>query len=100
MEARPRSSPNTGTRPARETVQLYVSDTITSVSWADQELKAYRQVDVAPGESVDVTVDLAVADCTIVDAAGVRVVEAGAFEVRVGRSSRREDLLVAVFEVV
>jgi beta-glucosidase len=91
---------NTGTRPARETVQLYVSDTITSVSWADQELKAYRQVDVAPGESVDVTVDLAVADCTIVDAAGVRVVEAGAFEVRVGRSSRREDLLVAGFDVL
>ncbi|RMI06973.1 beta-glucosidase [Cellulomonas triticagri] len=90
---------NTGARPARETVQLYVSDTVTSVSWADQELKAYRQVDIAPGETVDVTVDLAVADCTIVDARGDRVVEAGAFEVRVGRSSRGEDLLRAVFHV-
>lgn len=90
---------NTGTRPARETVQLYVSDVVTSASWADQELKAYRQVDVAPGSSVEVTVELAVADCTIVDAAGKRVVEPGAFEVRVGRSSKAEDLLRATFEL-
>jgi beta-glucosidase len=91
---------NTGTRPARETVQLYVSDTFTSASWADQELKGYRQVDLAPGASAEVTVDLAVADCTIVDAAGERVVEPGAFEVRVGRSSKAEDQLRATFQVV
>jgi len=90
---------NTGTRPARETVQLYVSDAVTSVSWADKELKAYAQADVAPGESVEVTVDLAVADCTIVDAAGRRVVEPGRFDVLVGRSSRDADLLRAAFEV-
>jgi beta-glucosidase len=90
---------NTGTRPARETVQLYVSDAVTSVSWADKELKAYAQADVAPGSSVEVTVDLAVADCTIVDAAGRRVVEPGRFDVLVGRSSRDADLLRAAFEV-
>jgi beta-glucosidase len=90
---------NTGTRPARETVQLYVSDAVTSVSWADKELKAYAQADVAPGASVDVTVELAVADCTIVDAAGRRVVEPGRFDVLVGRSSRDADLLRAAFEV-
>ncbi len=38
---------NTGTRPALETVQVYVRDSVTSVSWADKELKAYRQVEVA-----------------------------------------------------
>ena len=90
---------NTGTRPARETVQLYVSDAVTSVSWADKELKAYAQADVAPGASVEVTVDLAVADCTIVDAAGRRVVEPGRFDVLVGRSSRDADLLRGAFEV-
>ncbi|HYQ76516.1 glycoside hydrolase family 3 N-terminal domain-containing protein [Cellulomonas sp.] len=90
---------NTGTRPARETVQLYVSDAVTSVSWADKELKAYAQADVAAGASVDVTVELAVADCTIVDAAGRRVVEPGRFDVLVGRSSRDADLLRAAFEV-
>lgn len=90
---------NTGTRPSRETVQVYVSDTVTSVSWADKELKTYRQADVAPGQSVTVELELPVADCTIVDAAGNRVVEAGAFELLVGRSSLDGDLLRAGFTV-
>jgi beta-glucosidase len=32
---------NTGDRPARETVQVYVRDSVTSVSWTDKELKTY-----------------------------------------------------------
>ncbi|WP_285107943.1 glycoside hydrolase family 3 N-terminal domain-containing protein [Promicromonospora sp. MEB111] len=91
---------NTGTRPARETVQVYVSDTVTSVSWTDKELKAYRQVDVAAGRSVEVELDLPVADCTIVNSAGDRVVEPGGFELLVGSSSRDADLLRAPFTVV
>ena len=43
---------NIGARPALETVQAYVSDLVTSVTWADKELKAWRQVQVPPGESV------------------------------------------------
>ena len=31
-------------------MQVYVRDTVTSVTWATKELKTYRQVDVAPGE--------------------------------------------------
>ncbi len=90
---------NTGTRPVRETVQAYVRDVVTSTSWTDKELKAYRQVDLAPGESRRVVIELPVADCTIVDAAGVRRVEPGAFELLVGPSSRDEVLLTAAFEV-
>ena len=90
---------NSGTRPARETVQAYVSDRVTSVSWADKELKAFRQVDLAPGETAEVTIEVPVADCTIVDAAGVRVVEPGEFELLVGPSSRDEALLRAGFAV-
>lgn len=90
---------NTGDRPARETVQVYVRDAVTSVSWVDRELKTYRLVDLEPGESVRVRLTLPVAECTIVDAAGDRRVEPGAFELLVGRSSRLEDLLTAGFEV-
>lgn len=88
---------NTGERPVRETVQLYVRDEITSVSWADRELKAYRQVDLSPGESARVRIELPVSDCTIVDAAGNRIVESGAFSLLVGPSSRVETLLEASF---
>jgi beta-glucosidase len=88
-----------GVRPVRETVQGYVRDSVTSVSWTDKELKTFRQVDIAPGESVRVRLELPVAECTIVDAAGTRLVEAGTFELLVGPSSRDEVLLSADFEV-
>ncbi|WP_285115062.1 glycoside hydrolase family 3 N-terminal domain-containing protein [Leifsonia sp. fls2-241-R2A-40a] len=91
---------NTGERPVRETVQVYVSDLVTSVSWADRELKAFRQVDLEPGETARVRLVLPVSECTIVDADGVRRVEPGAFELQVGRSSRTVDLLTAGFEVI
>ncbi|MGB3373822.1 MAG: glycoside hydrolase family 3 C-terminal domain-containing protein, partial [Microbacterium sp.] len=91
---------NTGDRPATETVQVYVRDEVTSVSWAVRELKTYRQVTVQPGESVQVQVELPVSACTIVDARGDRVVEPGAFALLVGSSSREEDLLTAEFAVV
>ncbi|WP_334149543.1 glycoside hydrolase family 3 N-terminal domain-containing protein [Microbacterium sp.] len=90
---------NTGDRPARETVQVYVRDAVTSVSWTDRELKAYRQVDVEPGESVRVRVEVPVNDCSIVDAAGDRIVEPGTFELLVGPSSREQSLLAASFDV-
>lgn len=91
---------NSGSRPVRETVQVYVRDVVSSVTWADKELKAYRAVDLAPGESVLVDLEVAVADCTLVDPAGRRVVEPGEFELLVGRSSRTEDLEAARFTVL
>lgn len=90
---------NTGDRPVTETVQLYLSDKVTSVSWGDSELKGFRQVDLAPGELTVVQLELPVAACSIVDAEGVRVVEPGEFDLRVGRSSRAADQLVATFWV-
>jgi len=79
---------NVGTRPVRETVQVYVSDLVTSASWTDQELKAFRQIDLEPGEARRIRIELPVADLTIVDATGRRVVEPGEFELRIARSSR------------
>ncbi|PCE13863.1 glycosyl hydrolase [Microbacterium sp. SZ1] len=90
---------NVGSRPVRETVQVYVRDEVTSVSWTDRELKAYRQVDLEPGESRVVRVEVPVAECSIVDAAGVRRVEPGEFALLVGPSSREQALLSASFTV-
>jgi len=90
---------NTGSRAVVETVQAYVSDVVTSVSWTDKELKGFTQVSIAPGETVTARIDVPVADCTIVDARGNRVVEPGAFELLVGPSSRNADLLRAGFSV-
>ncbi|TBN57871.1 beta-glucosidase [Glaciihabitans arcticus] len=91
---------NSGTRPAHEVVQVYVRDCVTSASWADKELKAYRHVDLAPGQSIVVELEVSVAECTIVDAAGNRVVEPGEFELLIGPSSRDDVLHTVGFTVV
>jgi hypothetical protein len=57
------------------------------------------QVDLAPGERAVVEFSVPVADLTIVDAKGRRVVEPGEFELRVGPSSRAETLSSARFLV-
>ena len=89
---------NTGSRPAVETVQAYVSDLVTSVTWAVRELKAYRQVRLPPGESVEVGIEVPAASCTLVTADGRRVVEPGEFDLLIGPNSR--DLKAARFCVV
>jgi beta-glucosidase len=91
---------NTGARPALETVQVYVSDLVTSVTWAEQELKSYRQVQVGPGETVTVHLELPAASCTLVTADDRRIVEPGEFSLLVGPSSRATDLLSASFHIV
>lgn len=90
---------NTGDRPAAETVQAYISDKVTSVSWAEKELKAFRRVDLLPHEVATVRIEVPVVECSLVDAHGNRVVEAGEFVISVGPSSREETLLRMPFRV-
>ena len=90
---------NTGARPAVETVQAYVSDLVTSVTWAVRELKAYRQVEVPAGESVTVSIELPAAACSLVTADGRRVVEPGDFELLVGPNSKESSLIRATFTI-
>jgi len=91
---------NTGQRPALETVQLYLHDEVTSVTWATKELKAYQQVWIEAGQSLTVKLTLPVSECSLVNASGVRVVEPGTFTVMVGKSSKDRDLLKTRFSVV
>lgn len=90
---------NTGDRVGTEVVQLYIGDIVTSYSWTDRELKAFRRMHLKPGETTTVAFDIPVADCTIVDQDAHRFVEPGEFEVLIGHSSRRTDLKRATFTV-
>ena len=65
---------------------------MTSVSWADRELKAFQRIQLDPGQTRKVVFDLPVSEWTLVDADCNRRVEPGQFQVLVGSSSRREDL--------
>lgn len=90
---------NTGQRAGTEIVQLYIGDIVTSVSWTDRELKAFKRITLEPGETRRVEFDIPISDCSIVNAQGHRIVENGEFEVLIGHSSRRSDLKRAVFAV-
>lgn len=90
---------NTGSRPALETVQVYIADVVTSVTWAERELKSFKQVNVQPGESVDVRLALPARSCSLVDEHGQRIVEPGVFDLLVGRHSRDPEMLSAQFRI-
>lgn len=90
---------NSGSRPALETVQAYISDLTTSVTWAEQELKGFTQVEIPPGENLDVRLGIPASQCSLVTADSRRVVEPGEFMLRVGPSSRREQQLSAEFRI-
>jgi beta-glucosidase len=90
---------NTGNRPAIETVQAYVTDVVTSVTWAERELKSFTRVRVGPGQSVDVELSLPASACSLVDQNGHRVVEPGVFELLVGKNSRDARMLKAEFRI-
>ena len=91
---------NTGARRGTEIVQLYVSDVVTSFTWAAKELKRFRRVTLEAGETRRVVFELPVDMCTIVDGDARRIVEPGEFKVLVGHSSRDADLRSTTFTVV
>lgn len=91
---------NTGARTGMEVVQLYISDVVTSYTWACKELKDFRRVTLEPGETARVAFDLPVSACTIVNGDAERIVEPGEFEILIGHSSRYSDLRKTIFNVV
>lgn len=90
---------NTGDRFGVEVAQVYVRDMVTSLSWTDKELKAYRRVELAPGERATLHWQIPVSACSMVDAQCRRVVEPGEFALMVGHSSRESDLRSVMFTV-
>lgn len=78
---------NTGERAGTETVQLYVRDLHTSVTWPAKRLKAWKRVTLASGAAAEVAFELPYDDLALCDAEGDWVVEPGEFELIVACSS-------------
>ncbi|KAH9875418.1 hypothetical protein J1614_004910 [Plenodomus biglobosus] len=71
----------------KEVVQFYVQDVIASVVVPNKELKGFKKVMVKAGETVDVSVELDVAQWGLWDRKMKYVVEKGDFIIHVGTSS-------------
>ncbi|MFZ0537895.1 MAG: glycoside hydrolase family 3 C-terminal domain-containing protein, partial [Candidatus Sulfotelmatobacter sp.] len=80
---------NSGTRPGAEVVELYLHDGHASVDRPVQELKGFRRVELAPGESKNVRFTLD-RDAMAFYSTSKKdwVTERGQFDVLVGASSR------------
>lgn len=90
---------NTGERAGVETVQVYMRDIVSSVTWPRKNLVAYRKVALEPGESRRLVFEIPGESFAIVNARCERVVEPGEFELLVGGSSKDVDLKSVRFAI-
>lgn len=83
---------NTGGREGTEVVQMYVRDLVSSVTRPVKELKSFRRIQLKPGETRTVELDVTADSLAFHDVNMKYVVEPGDFAIMVGSSSRDADL--------
>lgn len=85
---------NTGDVKAAEVVQMYIRDSISSVTRPVKELKGFERVSLAPGETKQVELAITPASLQFFNRDMDRVVEPGEFEIMVGSSSQSYETTV------
>jgi len=90
---------NTGKRSGQEVVQLYLEDTLASVSLPAKMLRGFAKVRLEPGHTRTVRMSLRPRELALVDQRMRTVVEPGSFTVMIGSSCTRIEL-TAGFQVV
>ena len=78
---------NTGTRPGKETVQLYLSDVVASITPSVKVLKRFQKVELKPNEMKVVRFELTWDDLAFIGRDNKPVVEPGEFKAQVGGMS-------------
>jgi beta-glucosidase len=78
---------NTGDRPGTEVVQLYVQDSVASITPRAKELRGATRIHLDPGDTQTVRFPLTVDDLTFYGPDMNRIVEPGRFRLHVGTSS-------------
>lgn len=81
---------NTGDRSGDEVTQLYVEDVEASCPVPVRQLRGFRRVSLAPGQSTTLRFSLSPRDLSLIDEQGQRVLEPGTFRVSVGGSQPDE----------
>ena len=89
---------NTGERDGDEIVQLYIHDLFSTVTRPVQELKDFARVHIKKGETKKVSFNITPDKLQYYGPDMKRIVEPGAFEVQIGKSS--VEYLSDTFEVV
>jgi beta-glucosidase len=90
---------NRGTRPAEEVAQLYIHDQVASITQPVRELKAFRKIGLAPGESQVVRFTLRANDLRFIGPDGRWIAEPGRFDVWIAPSAE-SDGVHGTFELI
>src|SRR5689334_19813521 len=80
---------NIGNRAGKESVLVYVSDLVASLSPPGKRLRRFAKINLKPGESQTLTFKLRNDDLSFINADNKRVAEPGDFEVRIGGLSQK-----------
>jgi beta-glucosidase len=80
-------------------VQLYIRDRFSSVTRPVKELKGFQRIELEPGETKTVALDITAESLSFYDIRMKQVVEPGEFEIMIGNSSRDEDLQKVILTV-
>lgn len=90
---------NTGKVRGDEVVQMYIRDSISSVTRPVKELKGFKRITLEPGQTETVSLEITPEHLAFYDINMEYVVEPGEFEIMVGNSCRDEDLQKIVLSV-
>ena len=91
---------NVGSRPGDEVVQLYIHDPVASIVQPVRRLRGFQRVTLARGATQTVTFRMTPNDVGFFDNDANFLVERGAIEIYVGRSSDDADSLTTTVTVV
>ena len=80
---------NTGKRKGTETVHVFIRDLFASVVPPVKRLRAFRQVELSPGETTRVTFKIPVTDLAYFGLESSLVLEPGEFEIMIGSLKQR-----------
>lgn len=83
---------NTGDRAGKLTVQLYLHDRIASYVRPARELKGFRKIELAPGESREVVFELGYDRLGYYDENGTYLCEEGQFDCWIGEDSSTDNV--------
>jgi beta-glucosidase len=90
---------NTGQQTGSEVVQLYIRDRVSSVTRPVKELKGFQKIQLEPGETKTVALEITPELLAFYDVKMKYTVEPGEFEIQVGNSSLNTDLQTVVLTV-
>ncbi|KAI0686231.1 glycoside hydrolase [Earliella scabrosa] len=79
---------NTGEKEGKEVVQVYMTDLVSSVVTPNQELVGFQKVNLAPGESKEVSIRVNSTQLALWSLNNKFVVEPGKFAIKIGTSDQ------------